>query len=280
MHGIRYIIKIWLSTFLSIPVIYVILLTISSGLHVPTAIETTLITYVVPYAFLMSVWVTLGLFATIQLSADSAAVRRNLRITGLLAPFAALIMINSISALQNYGGGYLLAFAYAVSTILFIWLYPLNLYIVKLKTTTQPIKDAIIYGLSVWLFTFLLSTPVSVLIWILTKDYKSNSLAKTIQDILERYNFQLSLSIAFFITVTIVTLIVINQNVTENQKKAIIFLFGFPLTFPVLFYYLLFGGGIYTNSLPELLRLIFPSIIVSAFSIWLTDIIPGIKSKD
>jgi hypothetical protein len=80
--------------------------------------------------------------------------------------------------------------------------------------------------------------------------------------------------------VTIVTLIVINQNVTENQKKAIIFLFGFPLTFPVLFYYLLFGGGIYTNSLPELLRLIFPSIIVSAFSIWLTDIIPGIKSKD
>ncbi len=280
MHGIRYIIKVWLSALLFTPVIYILLLAVSSGFHFPVAIETTIATYVVPYAFLISVWVALGLFATIQSSANPGAVKRNLWITGLLAPFAAMIMINSISALQNYGGGYLLAFAYAVSTILFIWTYPFKLFIVKWKTITQPIKDSIVYGLSVWLFTFLLSTPVSVLIWMVTSDYKSNSYIKTIQDILERYNFQLSLSVAYFITVALASVIVINQNVTENKKKAIIFLFAFPLTFPVLFYYLLFGGGIYTSSLPQLLRLIFPSIIVSAFSIWLIDIIPVAKRKD
>jgi hypothetical protein len=225
-------------------------------------------------------WVALGLFATMQLS-NAATIKRTLSIIGFLIPFAAMLMINSISALQSYGGGYLLALAYAISTTLFVWLYPINLSQSNLKKPiSQFVKDAVIYGLTVWLFTFLFSTPASILIWIITKDFKSISVIKTVLNIFERYNFQLSLSVAYLITVALTTLIVINLDITENKKKAIIFLFAFPLTFPVLFYYLLFSGEIYTHGLLELLRLIFPSIIVSALSIWLINIIPEVKKKN
>jgi len=132
----------------------------------------------------------------------------------------------------------------------------------------------------VWLFTFLLSAPVSILIWIITKDFKPISPIKTAMDIVERYNFQLSLSVAYFITIALTALITINLDITENKKKALIFLFAFPLTFPVLFYYWLFSGDIYSHNLFELFRLIFPSIIVSAISIWLISIVPVSKAKD
>ena len=99
-------------------------------------------------------------------------------------------------------------------------------------------------------------------------------------DVVERYYFQLSLSVAYFITVSLAALIVINLGIAENKKKAIIFLFAFPISFPVLFYYFLFSGDIYTHSLSELFRLIVPSIIISALSIWLIDIIPGLKKKE
>lgn len=281
MQGIKYTAKIWLSGLLLTPAVYIFLLIIFSGFHFPAAIGLTVTAFVVPYSFLMSVWVALGLFATIQLSRNGAFIKRNLFIAGFLIPFVAMIMINSIASLQSYGGGYLLALSYAVSTILFIWLYPLDLVIAKSqKAISGYVKDSIIYGLTVWLFTFLLSTPVSILVWIATNNFKSISTIKTIQDILERYNFQLSLSVAYFITITLTTLIVINKDVTENKKKAIIFLFAFPLTFPVLFYYLLFSGEIYTNSLTELFKLTFPSIIVFALSTWLIDIAPGVKKKD
>jgi hypothetical protein len=281
MQEIKYIIKIWLSGLLSTPVVYILLLTLFSGFRFPAATGVIVTTFAVPYSVLMSVWMALGLLATMQLSRNAAFMKQNLFTSGFLMPFAAMTMINFIAALQSYGGGYLLAFAYAISTILFIWLYPSNLPIAKpQKAISESIKDSVIYGLTVWLFTFLLSTPISVLIWIATKDFKSISIIKTVQDILERYNFQLSLSIAYFITVAFITLIVVNQNITKNKKKAIIFLFAFPITFPALFYYLLFSGDIYTNSLFEYFRLIFPSTIISALSIWLIDITPGTKKKD
>jgi uncharacterized membrane protein YqjE len=229
----------------------------------------------------MSIWVALGLLVTVQLSGNSAYIKRNLLIVGFLIPFAAMLMINCISALQSYGGGYLLALAYTMSTILFIRLYQSELPAIEFpKTSSKAVKYSIIYGLTVWLFTFLFSTPVSLLIWIITKDFKSSSIAKTAQDILERYNFQFSSSVAYFITVALTTLIIINLDSTENKKKAIIFLFAFPICFPVLFYYLLFSGEIYAHGIFELFRLIFPSIIVSALSIWLIGIIPGTKPKD
>lgn len=222
----------------------------------------------------------LGLFATILLS-DHTSIKHGLSITGVLVSFAAILMINSISALQSYGGGYLLALAYAVSTICFVWLYPLNLSGAQSqKTASLAIKDAIIYGLTIWLFTFLLSSPVSISIWIISKDFKSISALKTVQNIVERYNFQLSLSIAYFITIILITLIVTSLDITENKRKAIIFLFAFPINFPVLFYYLLFSRDIYTHELSELLTLILPSIIVSALSIWLIDIVPAAKKKN
>ena len=281
MQGIKYTVKVWLSGLLCAPVIYLLSLTMFSGFHFPESAGTLVTTYVVPYTFLISVWTTLGLLATIRLSTNSASIKRNLLIAGLLVPFAAMLVMNSISALQSYGGGYLLALAYAVSTILFIGLYQPNLSVAASpKVVSQAVKNSIIYSLMVWLFTFLCSTPVSVLVWIVTKDFKSLSTAKTVQDILERYNFQFSLSVAYFITVVLTTLIVINLDTTENKKKAIIFLFAFPICFPVLFYYLLFSGEIYAHGIFELFRLIFPSIIVSAFSIWLIDIVPGTKTKD
>lgn len=280
MQEIRYTIKIWLSGLLFTPVVYILLLTALSGFRFPVAVGPVVTTFVVPYSVLMSVWTALGLLATMQLSGNTAFTKRNLFITGFLMPFAAMTMINFIAALQTYGGGYLLAFAYAISTVMFIWVYPLNVLVTKpSKTALGYIKDSIIYGLVVWLFTFLLSTPISVLVWIAANDFKSISTIKTVQDILDRYNFQLSLSITYFITVAVAALIVVNKDITENKKKAIIFLFAFPLTFPVLFYYLLFSGEICAHSLSELFRLIFPSIIVFALTIWLIDIIPTAKKN-
>jgi len=280
MQEIRYTIKIWLSGLLLTPFVYILLLTLFSGFRVPSAIGLVVTTFAVPYSVLMSVWLALGLLATMQLFGNDVFIKRNLLVAGFLMPFAAMTMINFIAALQTYGGGYLLAFAYAISTVMFIWLYPLNIPVAKpSKTTLGYINDSIIYGLTVWLFTFLLSTPISVLAWIGANDFKSISTIKTIQDILDRYNFQLSLSIAYFITVSVTTLIIVNKDITENKKKAIIFLFALPLTFPVLFYYLLFSGEIYTHSLSELLRLIFPSITVFALTIWLIDIIPTAKKN-
>jgi len=281
MQGIKYTVKVWLSGLLFTPVIYLLLVTVFSGFHLPTAVGIIVTTYIVPYTFLMSIWVALGLLVTIQLSGNSASIKRNLSLAGFLVPFAAMLMINSVSALQSYGGGYLLALAYAISTILFIRLYQSNLPTIETpKTSSKAVKDSIIYGLMVWLFTFLCSTPFSVLIWIITKDFKSTSIAKTAQDILERYNFQFGSSVAYFITVALTTLIVINLDIAENKKKAIIFLFAFPICFPVLFYYLLFSGEIFAHGFVELFTLIFPSIIVSALSIWLINIIPGTKTKD
>ncbi|MDO3628631.1 hypothetical protein [Mucilaginibacter sp. BT774] len=281
MQEIRYTIKVWLSGLLFTPVIYILLLLLFAGFHFPAFSDWIITAFAVPYAFLMSVWVVLGLFATLLLAGNPTFIRRNLSVTTFIMTFAALIMINTISALQNYGGGHLLALAYAISTISFIWLYPFNSSGVKsTRPMLQSIKDAVIYGLTVWLFTFLFSTPISVLLWIITKDFIPISPIKTALDVVERYNFQLSLSVAYFITIALTTLIAINLNIAENKKKAIIFLFAFPLTFPVLFYYLLFSGDIYTHNLFELFGLIFPSVIISALSIWLIDIIPVPKTKD
>jgi hypothetical protein len=281
MRGIRYTVKVWLSGTLFTPVVYVLLLTIFSGFHFPRDSGLTVTTYIVPYTFLMSIWEALGILAVIQLSTNPGFIKRNLLITGILIPFAAMLVVNSINALQSYGGGYLLGFAYALSTILFILLYQLDLPAAKSqKALSVFIKDSIIYGMTVWLFTFLFSTPVSVLVWIITKDFKPISAIKTAQDILQRYNFQLSPSIAYCITVALVALTTINAGIAENKKKATIFLFAFPVSFPVLFYYLLFSGDIYAHRFLELFSLICPSIIVSGLSIWLIDIIPGSKKED
>ena len=279
MQGIRYTVKVWLSGLLFTPVIYIPLLTLFAGFHFPASSDWIITTFAAPYAFLISVWVALGLFATLLLC-NRAFIKRYLSIAAFVMSFAALIMINIISALQNYGGGHLLASAYAASTILFVWLYPLELSVDKpSKPISISIKEATIYALTTWLFTFLFSTPVSVGIWIATKDFQPMSPVKTALNILERYNIQLSLSVAYFITITLTALIAISLDITENKKKAIIFLFAFPLTFPVLFYYLLFSGEICAHSLSELFRLIFPSIIVFALTIWLIDIIPTAKKN-
>jgi len=281
MQVIRYTIKVWLSGLLFTPVIYILLLTTFAGLHFPTASDWVITTFAAPYTFLISVWVALGLFAALLLLGNRTFIKRYLSVTTFATSLAAVIMINAISALQRYGGGHLLAMAYAIGTTLFVWLYPLELSIAEPnRQVSKSIKDAVIYGLTVWLFTFLLSTPVSVGMWIVTKDFQPISSVKTAVNIIERYNIQFSLSVAYFITIALATLISINLDFTVNKKKAIIFLFAFPLTFPVLFYYLLFSGEIYTHSPFELFKLILPSIIISALSIWLIDIIPGAKAKN
>ena len=192
-------------------------------------------------------------------------------------PFAGLAMVHYISALMSYSGSYLLALAYGISTVLFVWVYNLPENRAHRVNISKTIKDAIIYGLTVWLFTFLFSTPVSIVTWIATKSFKPDSLVKTALDIVERYHIQLSLSIAYLVTVFLTSLLVIHLNISENKKKAIILLFAFPLTFPVLFYYLLLNGELCAQGLLDILILISPSIIVSALSICLIEIIPEVK---
>ena len=111
MRGIKYTIKVWLSGLLFTPVVYILLLTLFAGFHFPASSDWIITTFAAPYAFLISVWVALGLFATLLLVSDQAFIKRYLFITTFIMSFAALIMINVISALQNYGGGHLLALA-------------------------------------------------------------------------------------------------------------------------------------------------------------------------
>jgi hypothetical protein len=280
MQGIGYTFKVWLSGIFLTPVVYSLLLTLFSGFQLPLSIGRVIFTLVLPYTVLISIWVALGIFATIILNGNHRSLKVRLSLTDFTMSFAGLAMVHYIPALMSYNGDYLLALAYAISTLIFIWLYKPNLSGGKLNRgeIIKTVKYATIYGLTVWLFTFLFSTPVSIITWIITKDYKSVSTVKTALNILERYHIQLNLSVAYFVTIFLTSLIVINLNMAESRKKLIILLFAFPLTFPALFYYLLFSGDIYTYSLNEIIMLTAPSIVVSAVSIWLIAIVPAPKT--
>jgi hypothetical protein len=281
MQGIGYTFRVWLSGILLTPVIYSLPLILFSGFQLPQSLGSIILTFVIPYTFLISVWVALGIFGTIVLTGNYKSLKLYLSFVGFVMPFAGLAMVHHISALMSYSDSYLLALAYAIGTLIFVWLYNPNLSDSKPNSVSiqKTIKDAAIYALTVWLFTFLLSTPVSMVVWIITKDFKPISPIKTALNIIDRYNIQLSLSMACFVTVFLTSLIAIHLNITENRKKAIILLLAFPLVFPVLFYYQLFSGDIFTHGLLEIFTLIAPSIVVSSLSIWLIDIIPVAKNK-
>jgi hypothetical protein len=278
MQGFGYTFRVWLCGILLAPVIYSLLLILFSGFQLSSALGSAIFMFVIPYTLLISVWVALGILGTITLIGNDKSIKPYLSAFGFIMPFAGLVMIHSISALMSYSGSYLLALAYGISTLLFVWIFKLPESRSATLNSSKTIKDAIIFGLTVWLFTFLLSTPVSIVTWIATKSFKSVSLVKTAMEVIERYNIQLSLSIAYFITVFLAALIVINLDISENKKKAIILVFAFPLTFPVLFYYLLFSGELYTHGLLEIMILIIPSIIVSALSIRFIDLNPQFKA--
>lgn len=275
MQGIGYTLRVWFSGMLFTPVIYCLLLMLYSGFQLPPALGTIILSLVIPYTVLISVWVALALFCTIVLAGNRQSLKLYLSLVGFTVPFAALSMIHFISALQSYSGGYLLALAYALSTLVFIWRYNTNFpggKSIRVDQLSKAIRDAAIYALTVWLFTFLLSSPVSIVIWMMTKDYKPVSAIKTTLDIVERYNFQLSLSIAYLITLFLTSLIVIGLDLPEKKKKVIILLFALPLTFPMLFYYLLFSAELFTRQLMETLILIVPSMLVAALCIGLVGI--------
>lgn len=282
MRGIGYIFRVWFSALLLTPIIYILLLSLLSGLRFPSAASSVIITFVIPYALLISGWTVLALLTVINLMENRRQLKVYLSITGFLMPFAALTMVHHISALLSYNGNYLLALAYAFSTAIFVLAYKFNVS----DNNSAPIdlcksaKNAVIYSSAVWVFTFLFSTPVSIIIWIMTKNFTPISPIKTALDIIDRYNIQLSLSIAYFITIILTALMVINLDISEYKRKAIILFFAFPLTFPVLFYYLLFSGELFTYKLLEILSLILPSMIVSALSILAVEIIPKANASD
>lgn len=281
MQGIGYTFRVWLSGILLTPLIYSLLIIVFSDFQLQASFGRIILTLVIPYTMLISVWVALALFCTIVLAGNHKSLKVHLSLVGFALPFAALAMIHYISALMSYSGGYLLALAYAVSTLVFIWVYNTNLS--QGKSTTidillKAVRDAAIYGFTVWLFTFLLSTPASIAIWIITKDYNALSPIKTALDVLERYHIQLSLSIAYLITLFLTSLMVINLDFPEYKKKAVILLFAIPLTFPMLFYYMLFSTEVFTQQLLEILILIVPSATVSAVCIGVIDIIPKGKA--
>jgi hypothetical protein len=279
MQGIGYTFRVWLSGILLTPVIYSLILLFLSGFQVPSSVGLIIISYVIPYTLLISVWIALGILGTIALIGNSRSIKLYLSVTTIVMTFAGLAMIHHISALMSYNGNYLLALAYAISSVIFIWIYGLKLSVPQINIL-KTVKYSLIYGLTVWLFTFLFSVPVRILTWLITKSFEPISMVKTGLDILGRYNIQLNLSISYFITLFLISLIVINMGITEYKKKAITLLLAFPLSFPVFFYYLLFSGEIYSYPLFDLFTLIAPSLIVSVLSIWLIDIIPVARVKN
>src|SRR5579863_3386522 len=127
MQGLGYTIRVWFSGQLLTPLIYSLLLIAYSGFRMPPPLGQLIFSLVIPNILLISVWMALGIFATIQLSTHQSSLKPFLSLAGMSIPFAGLAMIHQISALMSYSGDYLPALAYAISTLIFIWLYPANL---------------------------------------------------------------------------------------------------------------------------------------------------------
>jgi len=188
-------------------------------------------------------------------------------------------LIHHITALLSYNSNYLLALAYSISTTAFIWLYDLKSTDNKsFLTSNQIVKHALIYGATVWLFSLLISSPVTILTWFLTNSYY-NSVVKTGLDVVEIYNIQFTQSISYFITLVLSCIVSLSLGLSKSKGKAVISLFAIPLSFPVYFYYLIFSGETLDYPLFELLTLILPSLLVSTLSIWLIGIVPGSVPK-
>ena len=151
MQGIGYTFKAWLSGIFFTPFIYSLLLILLSDFHIPASLGFVIIRLILPYTLLISVWVALAIFATIILTGNSKSPKLYLSLVGFIMPFAGLAMVHYISALMSYSGGYLPALAYAASTLIFIWLFRLDLSNTKSSSTniSKTIKGAAIYGLTV-----------------------------------------------------------------------------------------------------------------------------------
>src|SRR2546430_6081015 len=120
MLGIGYTFRVWFSGILLTPVIYSLLLTLSSGFHISPSIGSIILTFVIPYTVLISVWVALGIFGIIKLIGNYKSIKQYLSVVGFVIPFAGLAMIHYISALMSYSGSYLLALSYGISMLLFV----------------------------------------------------------------------------------------------------------------------------------------------------------------
>jgi hypothetical protein len=282
MHHFSYLIRVWVSGILLTPIVYGLLLIPQLGFHLPQYFGELITSYILPYTLLASVWMLLGIFCAILLAKgySKKMVRGSIIIVAAIMSFIGFTLIHAIAALQSYNNNFLLFLAYAVSTIFFVWVYDS-----KLSADEQPVsvnligtvKNAIIYGLTVWLFSFLFSVPATMFVLYLTKSFNASP-AKTALAILERYNMQFSLSITYFITLVLICIITTCLNLSDKKSKLIFILFALPLSLPALVYYLLFTDTLFSYNFLDLLVMAMPSMIISAICIWFIDIVPGRKT--
>ena len=280
MQGLGYTYKIWFSGIILTPILYSLILILTPGLHIPASFASLIINSIIPYTLMVSVWMALGIFCTLSIFSNYPSAKLYLCIAAFIIAFSGFTAIYLIHELMSYSANYLLALVYATITTILILVCPPKINTANPTSAIfKNIRYSFIYSLSVWLFTFLLSSPLSVFIWRIVKSYPSASLIRTGLDIVERYNIQFNVSSAYCITVFLACLSVICLDLPENKKKAIITLFAFPLSFPVLFYYLIFSGNVLNSSVFDLIVLVIPSLIVCIASIWLIDIVPKAKIK-
>ena len=284
MQGIRYVLKVWLSGLILTPLTFLLLLALLPGYHIPELIGFIVITYVAPYLFIVSIWVALSQLSIITLLCYYDLSKRSLKLSlGVVSAafiFLGFSLLQHIPAMMMYNHDYVLPVAYSITTILFIFIYNPDLAI--RKSVSKPglaitsIKSSLIYSLKVWILVFLLSVPFTLSVWFFTNGFHPGSLNNAIKGIIEHYQVQLNISIAFLITLLLISIIVTNSGFSQSKKKLLIILFTCPLSLPVYFYYQLFSGGLGLLSAFDFLTLIAPSLLVSAVFIWLIKLKPTI----
>lgn len=284
MQGIGYTLKVWLSGLLLTPVIYSLLLVFLSNYQIPHTLGSIIVIYVIPYTLVVSVWMGLGLFSAITLirsfNLQKSRIKLSLAIASIAMIFGGFAMLHHIKETLSYNENYILATAYAISTLMFVFLYDFRIKDNQTGTernvVIKSISKALLYSTVVWLTTFLLSVPISLTVWYLFKRFHpGSSLKSAFLALTDNYYFQVNTSIAYFITVFLISLIMINLNMAQNRKKFLIMLFACPLSLPVYFYYLLFSGGLVHYPVVEFLILTLPALAVSISSILLIKLKPN-----
>ncbi len=273
MQVFKYVFKVCLSGLILCPVIYFLLLTTHPSCQISAPNSIITVNYILPYTFLLSIGVGLSIHCGIILLSyyklSKNIFKLYLVIIAVAMIFAGTFAIEHIGSLMLYNSSCILAIAYSISITLFIILYKVE---ALSNLTIHPIKiitNAIIYSLKVWFFTFLLSSPFTLLVWFITQSFHPGSLQNGLLAIIDQYKLQLHSSLVYLVVLIFTTISLTPlQLISTKRKKCIIMLLTCPLSLPVYFYYLFFSNTIIQYPIFQLLTLVLPALFVSAGSIW------------
>jgi len=126
-NTLLYLLKSWITCSILTPITFVLLLAVLPSYQIPELIGFELITFILPCAFILSLWVTLNLFWLMAVLksfvANSVRLKLSLSAIAILLCFLGLKFIYAFHILNAVEEDYLLAVAISISIIACIWFY-------------------------------------------------------------------------------------------------------------------------------------------------------------